>query len=313
MVAHAQELGIALLADMKVIKIIMGDDGSVAGVRAVDNLGGEELEISAPSVIIATGGFSANLEMRVEYNPELDESYGCTNCIGATGDGITMAEEVGAGVADMQYIQVHPTCGVTTGEMLSTGVLRSSGCAIIVNKEGRRFVEELERRDVVSSAILAQTGSVGYFVFSKANEASSFNPPITMQYDGQCIEADTLEEACEHFGIDFVALKETIATWDTDAQAGVDSQFGYRSEMFPIGERGPWVIFTIVPAVHYTMGGITINPQAAVLDTEGNQIPGLYAAGETCGNIMGTNRLGTTSFPNAVVFGRVAGASAAQA
>ena len=313
MFARAQKLGVAMCASADVQSLVV-EDGTAKGVVVLDGLSGEEHEVRAASVVIATGGFSYNVEMRSKYNPELDGSYGCTNCVGAMGDGIVMAQEAGAGTADLEYIQVHPTCSVTTGEMLSTGSLRGGGRAILVNKEGKRFVEELERRDVVSSAILAQTGHVGYFVFSKGDGVSAFNKPLIMETDGQYAEADTLDEACEHFGIDAAALRETMATWDADAKAGTgDSAFNYRAEMFPFpeGEAGPWVIFSLCPSVHYTMGGITIDPEARVLDADGTPIAGLFAAGETCGNIMGTNRLGCTSYPNAVVFGRVAGASAA--
>ena len=296
------------------VKSLLVENSTVCGVHVLDTLSNEEQDIRTKSVIIATGGYGANVKMRMECDPSLDEKYGCTNCIGAMGDGIVMAQAVGAGTKGMEYIQVHPTCSTTTGEMLSTGNLRGNGHAIIVNKEGKRFVEELERRDVVSNAIIAQTGSVAYFVFSKADGVSTFTKPVIMNTDGQYAEEDTLEAACEHFGIDVDALRETIATWNADAEAGTgDSQFNYRADMFPMPaeDEGPWVIFSLCPSVHYTMGGITITPEAQVTDTDGSPIAGLYAAGEVVGGIMGSNRLGCTSYPNALSFGRVAGKSAA--
>ncbi len=309
--ARAEQLGVALATDVKVDELVRDDSGKVCGVRATDLLTGDEVEVGATAVVLAAGGFGYNLEMRTKYNPAYGEAYRCTNCVGATGDGIAMAEAAGAQLADMAFIQVHPTCSPVDGEMLSTGSIRGGGHAVLVNKEGKRFVEELERRDVVSQAIIDQTDSLGYFAFNMSDGYSRFNAPITLRNAGMVVEADSLDEACAHFGIDADGLRETLAQWNADAEAGLDSQFNYRAEMFPIAEEGPWCIFGLVPSVHYTMGGVVITPKAEVTDADGGVIEGLFAAGEMCGNIMGTNRLGCTSYPNAVVFGRVAGTSAA--
>ena len=309
----ARSADVQLCASAKVDEIVQDASGAVTGVRGTDKISGEPFEISAASVVLATGGFGRNAEMRMKYNPELDDSYLCTDAPGITGDGIVMAEAAGAQLLDMEFIQTHPTGNPSTGSMLDCGGIRTDGTAIMVNKEGKRFVEELERRDVVSKATLAQTDGLGYFVFMRktAEEGAMYGDETdSMIAAGLWAEGDTLEEACAAFGIDAAACAESIAQWNVDCEKGEDTAFHYRGDMFPIGE-GPYCIFATTPTVHYTMGGVAIDTQARVLDASGSPIPGLYAAGEVTGNIMGTNRLGTTAVVDIVAFGRIAGTSAA--
>lgn len=317
MAARAKKLGVTVATGVTVEEIIRTPGGAVTGVKAVDRVSGAQLSISSPRVIIASGGFGANLEMRMQYDPTLTDEYGCTDAVGTTGDGIVMGQAIGAGVTGMEYIQTHPTGSTTTGNMLAMGSIRSKGFAFMVNKEGKRFVEELERRDVVCAAELAQTDGCGYFVFSKEDGVASgiydraADELGGMKSDGTYFEGDTLEAVCDHFGVDVNGVKETIALWNKDCEAGSDSQFNYRSPMKPFGEA-PYAMFSVTPIVHYTMGGLTINADAAVLDEDGVPIPGLFAAGEVTGGIMGSNRLGTTSYVDIVVYGRIAGANAAR-
>ncbi len=314
---RANELGVSLANNTRVTKLLQDGDGVVNGVEAENLIDGSTYRIDAKAVVLATGGFGANVDMRVQYNPEYDDSYGCTDCKGADGDGILLAQDLGANLVDMSFIQTHPTGNIVDGTMLDCGGVRTSGCAILVNKEGHRYVEELERRDVCSQATLAQTDGVGYFVLTKADaDAQGYNPETydetaAMYANGIWSVGDTLEEACAQFGIDAAGVAEAIETWNADCASGTgDSAFGYRSEMHPIGE-GPYVIFPIVPVIHYTMGGVQITANAEVVDENGAVIPGLYAAGEVTGDIMGTNRLGTTAVVDTVVFGRIAGMNAA--
>lgn len=315
--ARARKLGVVLATGVTVDEIVRDAGDAVSGVKATDNATGEQFAVSAASVVIASGGFGANLEMRTKYVPELTDEYGCTDAVGTTGDGIVMGQAVGAGVAGMEYIQTHPTGSTTTGNMLSMGSVRSKGFAFMVNKQGRRFVEELERRDVVCQAELEQEDGCGYFIFSKEDGMASgiydraADELGGMKADGTYVEGDTLEAVCDHFGVDVEGLKETIEIWNKDAEAGADSQFNYRSAMKPLGSA-PYAMFSVTPIVHYTMGGLAINADAAVLDEGGEPIPGLFAAGEVTGGIMGSNRLGTTSYVDIIVYGRIAGASAAK-
>lgn len=316
LLAGARSAGAQLFASVQADEIAKDETGKVTGVRGTDLLTGEPFEVTAGAVVLATGGFGRNVDMRMKYNPELDDSYLCTDAPGITGDGIIMAEAAGAQLVDMEFIQTHPTGNPSTGSMLDVGGIRTYGCAIMVNKEGQRFVEELERRDVVSKATLAQTDGLGYFVFTRKDaEADDMYGWAGDEIDsmiaaGLWAEGDTLDEACAVFGIDVAACADSIAQWNADCETGADTAFNYRGDMSPIGD-GPYCIFATTPTVHYTMGGVAIDTQARVLDAAGAPIPGLYAAGEVTGDIMGTNRLGTTAVVDIVVFGRIAGKSAA--
>ncbi|MEY8461019.1 flavocytochrome c [Eggerthellaceae bacterium 24-137] len=316
LLAGARTAGASLFASAQVDEIVKNADGAIAGVRGTDLLTGDSFEIAAPAVVLATGGFGRNIEMRVQYNPKFDDSYMCTDAPGITGDGLIMAEAAGAQLVDMDFIQTHPTGNPSTGSMLDVGGVRAYGNAIMVNKEGKRFVEELERRDVVSKATLAQTDGLGYFVFShELAEADDMygwagDEIDAMKAAGYWIEGDTLEEACAAFGINAAECAKAIDQWNADCEAGADSAFNYRGDMSPIG-GAPYCIFATTPTVHYTMGGVAIDTEARVLDAADKPIPGLYAAGEVTGDIMGTNRLGTTAVVDIVVFGRIAGRNAA--
>ena len=267
-------------------------------------------------MILATGGFGSNLEMRIANNPDMDEKILSTNSVGSTGDGIVMAEALGAQTVDMQYIQTYPTCDPETGTLLYVGDVRLEGRAILVNLEGKRFVEELERRDVISMAVKAQTGGVSYMFWDEASmQASGVNASHKKEYDnlierGILVKADTVEEAAAHFGIDAKELQATIDRYNQYCADGKDLEFNKRGELTAFGD-GPYYIMKTTPAIHHTMGGLKINTKAQVLTTENEVIPGLYAAGEVTGDIHGTNRLGSDAIADITVFGRIAGHNAA--
>ena len=313
---RAAELpNLTVVRNMKVEELIM-NGSSVAGVKATHLLSDRKYEFSSKSVVLATGGFGSNVEMRVKYNPEMDESILSTDSVGAMGDGITMAEKIGANLIDMQYIQTYPTCDTETGSLLYTGNMRLNMNAICINKEGRRFVEELERRDVISNAVKKQTDGIGYMLFCqkqvdstgvfRANESEVDN----LMSRKKLVKADTLEEACSGFGIDAAELRMTLDKWNEYCKQGKDPDFNYRGTLNPI-EEGPYYILAYKPSVHYTMGGLHINVDAEVLDEGGKAIPGLFAAGEQAGHKMGNNRLGSCSIADIFVFGRIAGERAA--
>ena len=301
---------------MKATELVKGSDGAVAGVKAESTVTGEPYEFKAKAVVLTTGGFGSNVEKRTQYNADMGKEIGSTDCVGAMGEGLDMASAIGAELIDMEYIQTYPVCDVETGALIYIDDLRLEGRTIMFNKEGDRFVEELDRRDVISKAIVAQTGGVAYELFTQdaADETGVVQTHIH-EYENLTARnliatADTIEEACEPFGIDAEELKKTIERWNGFCKEGKDEDFNFRADLVPI-EEGPYYIFTCKPAVHYTMGGLHINVDAEVLDEAGEPIPGLYAAGEVAGHKMGTNRLGSTSMADIYTFGRIAGENAA--
>ena len=308
--AKADELGITVLTNTKATELVETDK-KVTGVKATTK-DGDVTFTASKGVVLATGGFGSNIEMRKEYNPEMDEKILSTCSPGSTGDGIVMAEKIGAATVDMSYIQTYPTCDITSGTLLYVGDVRLAGRSILVNKEGKRFVEELERRDVISKAVTEQTGGVSYMFWDEASmEASGVKEAHPEEYERlikekHLVKADTIEEAAAFFGIDAEALKKTIADYNQYAADGKDLEFNKRGKLVAFGE-GPYYIMVSQPSVHHTMGGVVINTNAQVLDKDGKAIAGLYAAGEVTGGIHGTNRLGSDAIADITVFGRIAG------
>ena len=312
---RAKTIGnLTLLNNVKAVELVK-DESGICGLKARNTVTGTEYEFACKAVVLATGGFGANVEMRTEANPEYGDKFNSTDCVGAQGEGIVMGQAVGADTVNLDLIQTYPICDVDTGALLYLDDLRLDQKTIMFNKEGQRFVEELGRRDVLSSAVLAQTGERAYEIWDQA--AADETRVVEIHADefdnlasrGLCVKADTIEECCEPFGIDAEALKATIERWNGFADAGADEDFSYRGEMFHI-DTPPYYIMVYKPAVHYTMGGLHINTGAQVLDTAGEPIPGLYACGEVAGGKMGTNRLGSTSMADIYTFGRVAGDNA---
>ena len=308
-----QELGIEVITEADV-KEILSKDGKVCGVKAETKDG--DLVVNAKSVVLASGGFGANAEMCYENDKEVDEHVLSTNSPGATGDGIVMAEKLGADTVDMDKIQLYPVCDVETGKLLYCGDTRLVGGALLVNKEGKRFVEELGTRREISMAIKAQTDYVGYVLWDEtSNEktgtmASNPEEAKSLFDRGLMVKADTLEELADHFGIDKDALLETVKTFNENSAKEEDPEFNLRMLGWQVKDA-PFYMMKAAPAVHHTMGGLKINTEAKVLNKDGEWIEGLYAAGEVTGGIHGDNRLGSVAMADITVFGKIAGENAA--
>ena len=295
----------------KAEELIQDANGRVTGVKATDKAKKEVKFLANNGVVLTTGGFGSNVEMRKQYNKEYDERYKSTDTVGTTGDGIVMAQKVGAQLQNMEYIQTYPIANPKTGMISLLADTRFDG-AILVNQEGKRFVEELDRRDVISKAILAQTGGYAYQIWNdKIDAISKTKEAHKSEYDelireGLLVKADTIEEAAKFFDIDVNNLKETIAKVNEYAKTKDDKDFHHRGGLVSL-EEGPYYIEKAVPSVHHTMGGVVINEKTEVLNEKGEPIPGLYAAGELTGVIQGKNRLGGNAITDIITFGRIAG------
>ena len=285
-------------------------DGLVSGVTAENN--GKEIIFEAnKGVIVASGGFASNVDMRVASNANYDEKFLSTATSASQGDGITMAQEVNANLIDMEFIQVYPTCNPITGIISYVANSRFDG-AILLNLEGNRFVNEMGRRDDISNAILSQTGSVGYLVWGQEIESVGEMTKVhKAEYDswvdqGLLYKAETIEELASYFKIDSETMIASINEYNLDIEDGSVDGLVKTGALKPIAQ-GPYYIQKVVPSTHHTMGGIQINENAEVLDINGEVIDRLYAAGEVTGDIHGTNRLGGNAITDIIVFGRIAG------
>jgi len=288
----------------RAVAVLKGKSGAVTGVKVIA-ADGREYDIKAKAVIVATGGFGANNDMAASYVPSL-KGFATTNHPGATGDGIPLAEAAGAALVDMKEIQTHPT-HAPDKEMITEAV-RGNG-AILVSKEGSRFIDELATRDVVSAAVLAQTGKTAFLVFDQSIRAS-LKAIEGYAKLGIVVEGDTPEALAAKIGSDPARLAATIAAYNGFVAAKKDSEFG-RADMPRAVSVGPFYAIEITPAIHHTMGGVKIDAEARVIGASGSPIVGLWAAGEVTGGVHGGNRLGGNALADIVTFGRIAGNGAA--
>lgn len=301
---NLEDRGIELLLNTTATKIL-SEDGKAAGIEATGDQG-QTVTVHAQAVILATGGFGANLEMVSSLKPEL-EGFMTTNAPGALGQGLTMAQELGAATVDLDQIQIHPTVQADTAALITEG-LRGDG-AILVNEEGLRFIDEVGTRDVVSAAEIAQTGSYSWLVVDQAMvDASSVIAGYISK--GYTVTGETYEELAEAMGVDAEAFPETMDTWNGYVEAGEDPDFGRTSFANPLN-TAPYYGIKVTAGIHHTMGGLKINADTQVLNEAGEAIEGLYAAGEVAGGVHGGNRLGGNAVADFVVFGRIAGEKAA--
>ena len=313
--AKADELGIPVITNMKAEELIKDKDGRVVGVKAT--MDGSEYTFNAKGgVVLATGGFGANPEMVKKYNPKIDERFKTTDAPGSTGEALYMAERAGAELVNMGYIQTYPICDPLSGAIELIADARFDG-AIMLNQEGKRFVEELQRRDVLSEAILNQTGrycwvlwndkigSISNTVKAHANEYEAFTK------QGIMTTCDDLKCIADFTKIPFDQLRKTVKRVSDMAGKGNDKDFNHRSGLVDM-QQGKYYVIKAVPSTHHTMGGVRINEKAEALTAEGKVIPGLWAAGEVTGVTHGTNRLGGNAYTDIIVFGRIAGAEAAK-
>lgn len=299
---------------------ILMKDGRAAGVVGTAENGRTFKVLAKDGVILTTGGFSANVDMRVKYDTIWDKKIGkgvmTTNVPSITGDGIKMAQKVGANLIDMGYIQLLPTTDPYTG---ATNHAVSLTTGIYLNTDGKRFVNELGRRDELARAALAQPGHK-FFILA-TSDANKIDKEGRNQYgikvadlikSKKVFEANTWDELAEKAGINKENMRKTIADWNAFCRNPVNDPFG-RVSCDPgvrLDGKGPFYATVFTPSVHHTMGGVQINGKAEVLDTKGAVIPGLYAAGEVTGGVHGKNRVGCNAVPDALVFGRIAALNA---
>ena len=298
------ELGVEIMLNTKATEIVM-KDGKAAGVLATSDTA--DYTINAKAVVLATGGFGANEDMYTQFRPDLKGTV-TTNAPGATGDGIVMAQAVGAALVDIEQIQLHPTVEQTTSIMVTEGV-RGDG-AILVSQEGKRFINEMETRDVVSAAELELEGAYAYIIFDQRlrDGLKAIEKYVT---NGITVQADTIEGLAEQLAIDPATLAQTLADWNKVVETKNDEAFGRDTGMDENLSVAPYYAIKIAPGIHHTMGGVKINTAAEVVNEAGSVIEGLYAAGEVTGGIHGGNRLGGNAVADIVIFGRIAGANAA--
>jgi urocanate reductase len=313
------EMGVTIMLNTRATELIT-DGGRVTGVKAEKSDGTPVTLTASKGVVMATGGYGANPKMAMEYDNYwgvLTEDMPTTNSALLTGDGIIMGQAVGANLVGMGYIQLMPSSQPVTGS-LGGGLWGSAEEQVFVNKEGKRFVSEYESRDVLSKAALEQTDAIFYIICDQASAGDPQpggkngwgNDIDTLIAEGSVLKADTLEDLAKQMGADPATFVAEIEKYNSYCATGEDLDFGKVKLGGPI-DVGPFYATIRTPSIHHTMGGLEVNAQTQVLNANGDVIPGLYAAGEVAGGIHAGNRVGGNALVDIMVFGRIAGESAA--
>ena len=326
-----EKAGVPIMLNTKMVTIYREQpfSGKVVGI-GVETKDGFKTMKASKGVILASGGFSADVPMRSRYVPMLTDELPTTNHVGATGESITQAQAIGAEILHMCYIQLYPFANPNGGVLDAWAVIPFSGPSsgvVYVDYKGERYVNEGERRDVCSNAA---KNSGGFPTFCIMNEdivkKGGFVTPAQLESGikaDRIFKADSLEDLAKEINkrtydgksvsMPGANLAATIKKHNGYVKNGSDPDFGKRIDkgiMMTI-ESGPYYAIPQWPSVHHTMGGLNITPKTEVRDIYGNVIPGLFAVGEVVGGIHGTNRLGSNAVADCCANGYIAGQYAA--
>lgn len=291
------------------------ENGAVVGVEYEKD--GQTIKAHGP-VILATGGYGADFSddsLLKQYRPDL-LYLPTTNGDHCTGDGIKLALGVGANPADLEWVQVHPTGLVDPNEpdaklkFLAAEALRGVG-GLLLNKEGDRFCNELGHRDYVTGEMWKNKKAPYRLVMNSAGSKEIewhckhyVGRGLMKKYaSGAALAAD--------MGIPVSKLEAVFKRYNEDAKANKDEYGKKFFHNLPFSVNDEFHVAIVTPVIHYCMGGVEIDPAAAVTGPKG-RIPGLFATGEVCGGVHGENRLGGNSLLDCVVLGRVSGDTAAR-
>ena len=312
---HALSKGAELRLNTAVTRIWRADDSSPASGLSIESGGVTRNLRVRRALVIASGGFARDLEMRQRYNPQLTAAYNCSNHRGATGECIRYAQAIGADVIHMNYIQLFPTANPANGLLDKYALCAYSGTGfgvINVNKNGVRFTNELGGRDEVSDAQISTCEKPTYSILNRKIIETLDVPQSVISEgiaSGRIIASETAGGLADELGAP--VLPATIEAHNGYIREQKDPEFGKQmnAHMLPINQA-PYYAIPQWPTVHFCMGGLRFDADAQVLDVNGSPIPRLYAAGECCGGIHGANRLAGNAIAECMVFGRIAGAGA---
>ena len=299
----AENRKVDIRVNTKAEEILKNAKGAATGIKVKGPEG--EYVINTKAVVIAAGGFGANNEMVAHYVPRL-KGFSTTNHPGATGDGIILAQQVGAGLTDIEQIQIHPTVIKKNGALISESMRARGG--FLLNKNGKRFTNELLTRDVVSANELKQPGGIAYLV---VDDSIYKKNKMLRSYvsEGLMKKCDTVADVAKMIGADPKVVQASFDQYWKAYDNKKDDLFG-RPEMVIRLDKAPFYVAEVTPGIHHTMGGVKIDPQAEVLTPEKKPIPGLFAAGEVTGGVHGGNRIGGNAVADIITFGRISANSA---
>ena len=311
---HRTTKGVDLVLDSRVTSLMTNDEGRVTGVRIGDD------EATCGAVIMATGGFGANPEMIKKYLPQAAATRDWCWYIGAEGargDGITLGEAVGGVIDGHDRALLLATPGFSHDLEVAL-----PSWLVMVNRRGRRFCDETGTYTVMAG-LLNRQGGHAYAVFDEAARAAAKRSPQFQAYwvdevlerkaeEGRIFRADTLAALSAEAAIDAEGLEGTVERYNIDAQAGQDTAFFKKTPMAPITTAPFYAVEIRAAILCWTGAGLRIDAETRVINKAEKAIRGLYAAGETVGNLHGDVYIGGGgSYGPCLVFGKLAGENAA--
>jgi flavocytochrome c len=318
-----KDLGLRVRTKVFLQNILTDSDRSVCGVAVregytyPDETSGVRKHIKVnKAIVLAAGGFGNDINFRSSQDPRLTEAIGSTNKFSTTAEALKEAMRIGALPVHLSWIQLGPwACpdekGYGIGPDFSGYIAFPYG--IIVNPStGRRIVNEMGDRKVRVDAILSAGQPCIALVDIKGVESSGYGIDHCLR-KGVVKEFGSMDDLAQYYKIPVQPFKDTVEQFNTYFENGMDEEFGkpLHPNAKPI-KNPPYYSIRLWPKVHYTMGGVLINSNAQVLDLTRKPIRGFYAAGEVTGGVHGACRLGSCSITECLVFGRIAGRSAAR-
>ncbi len=320
--ARLKRLGVEVRKETCFREYLMDKTGRVVGavVRSGcdtdDPEAGSEMLLEVRrGIVLAAGGFGADVPFRSRHDPRLDATIDTTNHKAASAEALKETLKTGAMPVHLSFIQLGPWAspderGFGHGPMFSEYIVFQYGM-IIDPQTGERFVNELADRKRLSDAILAKGQPCIGIADSAAVKTSGWDIGRAIK-NGVVKTFDSLEELCADYEVAPDPVKETVDSFNRAVDAGVDEEFGKPIlEQAPGCKTAPFYAIRLWPKVHHVSGGVEIDTEARVIDLDGKPIPGLFAAGEVTGGIHGANRLGSCAITECLVFGRIAGVNAA--
>jgi flavocytochrome c len=321
-VAHLRELKVALFPGIYLKALLQNEQNRITGVRILDgyryNKPGDGIEktiYARRAVIVASGGFSSDVAFRRAQDPRLGQTVQSTNKLFATAEVLKECIRIGANPIQLSRIQLGPWAspdekGYGVGPLFGDYVVFPYGI-MIDPVNGNRFVNELCDRRKLAEALLSRKHPVVGIADTYAVEMAGWD--LSRPLDkGVVKKYQTLEDLAADYNVNEQTLKHAVSTYNKAVCEGIDRVFQKQimPETKPI-EQAPFYAMRLWPKVHHTMGGIQIDSQARVINREMKPIEGLFAAGEVTGGIHGASRLGSCAITECLVFGRIAGRSAA--
>ena len=324
MLAKAKELGIPIQKKTYLKQLIQNEQGRVVGVEVLSGYRGDKTKgksqfiKASKGVVMATGGFCADVDYRSTQDPRLTAELQTTNQPGATAECLKEMLRVGANPVQLSWIQLGPWAspderGFGVAPIFAAYSAFTHG--VMVNPEtGERFIDELADRKVRADAII-KTGNVAVAICDADGAAASSHVMPKLLERKVVYKFDNLEDLAAHYKMPSGKLKKQVERYNKYATDKNDPEFNkpFVMNQKPI-QKPPFYAVRLWPKVHHAMGGVEIDTQARVVNiVDGKPIAGLFACGEAAGGTHGACRLGTVAVPDCIVFGRIAGENVAKA